>query len=499
MPRCLRRAHARARRDGRLVLPTTRAAWAAAYERRPAQREHRAAGYLGEVLNDAAAADSGALRAARLGRPAKRLRNASYVQANAAISNVAERDRDEVDNEVMAEASIDGIAFFDGGASTGGAFRLNEAAPKSAVERVDRWSVEVHAGSEMVVARGDGGTSYEEALDDALAAANQGLDLLCLRGEAAMAIGHAQTEHIIWWREGSQSVIRLLSTPTVTVHMGKVTVTGGTPVVPPVPQWQESARYFRLSQLSDDLFDSFRNVYLALESILDSIAPQRTSPFEGEGAWFRRALAQAGTIVDLGGHVAKGTADPIQALYDELYVSTRNLVFHAKSTRAYLLPHSSPERQAVEDTTRRAAYLYLALAEKVIHLRPPSSGIFAAFWRMQIDALVPRFGIVVTNDQATVSADDVLVNPSGGDVVELAVRRAEEYDRPFEHAFLGVGDGEAVASLEHVTRVCSTVEGEPNTAGIPEGAFRIADVDRFEALVILRARNANEPKRDFAS
>lgn len=199
----------------------------------------------------------------------------------------------------MAEASIDGISLFDDGASAGGAFRLNRAAPKSAVERVDRWSVEVHAGSEIVVARDQAGTSYQEALDDALAAANRGLDLLCLRGEATMAIGHAQTEHIIWWREGSQSVIRLLSTPTVMVHVDQITVTGGMPVVAPAPQWQESARYFRLSQLSDDLFDSFRNVYLALESILDAIAPQRTSPFKGEGTWFRRALAEAGTIVDL--------------------------------------------------------------------------------------------------------------------------------------------------------------------------------------------------------
>jgi hypothetical protein len=37
---------------------------------------------------------------------------------------------------------------------------------------------------------------------------------------------------------------------------------------PASPKWQESARYFRLSQLTDDLFDSFRNVCLALESIL---------------------------------------------------------------------------------------------------------------------------------------------------------------------------------------------------------------------------------------
>jgi hypothetical protein len=168
----------------------------------------------------------------------------------------------------MAEASIDGMAFFEG-ASAGGAFRLPEVAAEDATEIIDDWTIEVRAGSEIVVARGDGGATYEEARDDALAAANKGLDFLCLRGATPMAIRHAGTEHIVWWSEDSQSVIRLLSIPTVTLHVGKVSVTGGTPVVPPPPEWQESARYFRLSQLTDDLFDSFRNVYLALESILD--------------------------------------------------------------------------------------------------------------------------------------------------------------------------------------------------------------------------------------
>lgn len=344
------------------------------------------------------------------------------------------------------------------------------------------------------------GATYEEARDNALAAANKGLDFLCLRGAGPLAIRHAGTEHIVWWSEDSQSVIRLLSIPTVTLHVGKVTVTGGTPVVPPPPEWQESARYFRLSQLTDDLFDSFRNVYLALESILDHVAPQRTTrPYEREGEWFRRALTEAGKIVNLAAHAPKGAPDPVEALYNELYLSTRNLVFHAKSTRAYLLPQSSPERRAVEDTTRRAAYFYLALAEQVIHLRPPGSGWFAGFWRMQIEGLAPRLGIVVTNDPAPFSADETAINPSGGELVELSVSRASEHDRPFEHAFPGVGQGPDVAKLGQVTRVCSTVDGEPNTAGIPEGAFLVSDVDRFEALVVLRARNANEPKRDFAS
>jgi hypothetical protein len=398
----------------------------------------------------------------------------------------------------MAEASIDGMAFFES-ASTGGAFRLSEAAAKSATEIIGNWKIEVRAGSEIVVARGDGGSTYEEARDDALAAANKGLDFLCLRG-APMAIRHAGTEHIAWWSEDSESVIRLLSVPTQTLHVGEVTVTGGTPIVPLSPEWHESARYFRLSQLTDDLFDSFRNVYLALESILDHIAPQRTTPpLEREGVWFRRALTEAGRLVNLAGHAPRSAADPVEALYDELYLSTRNLVFHAKATRAYLLPHSSPERRAVEETARRAAYLYIALAEKVIHLRPPGSGWFAAGWRMLVDGFASRLGIVVTNDPAPFSADDTAINPSGGDVVELSVSRTSEYDRPFEHAFLGVGEGAEIARLGQVTRVCSTIDGEPHTAGIPEGAFQISNVDRFEALVVLRARNARELKRDFAS
>jgi hypothetical protein len=164
-----------------------------------------------------------------------------------------------------------------------------------------------------------------------------------------------------------------------------------------------------------------------------------------------------------------------------------------------LLPHSSPERQAVEATTRRAAYFYIALAEKIIHLRPPGNFVFAAFWRMQIEGLAPRLGIVVTNDHAPFSADDTAINPEGGELVELSVSRASEYDRPFEHAFLGVGQGSDIATLGEVTRICSTVDGEPLSAAIPEGAFLVGDVDRFEALVILRARNTNEPNRDFAS
>ena len=37
------------------------------------------------------------------------------------------------------------------------------------------------------------------------------------------------------------------------------------------PPWHSSMRYFRMAEVTDDLFDSFRNTYLALESLLSEI------------------------------------------------------------------------------------------------------------------------------------------------------------------------------------------------------------------------------------
>ncbi len=83
-------------------------------------------------------------------------------------------------------------------------------------------------------------------------------------------------------------------------------------LVPPVPTpplaWHESLRYFRLSQTTDDLFDAYRNAYLALESILSSIAPQRTDAAgkvnEGESGYLKLAESHLGVRRSGGGMFA---------------------------------------------------------------------------------------------------------------------------------------------------------------------------------------------------
>ena len=99
---------------------------------------------------------------------------------------------------------------------------------------------------------------------------------------------------------------------------------GGGPTAYPLA-WHESMRYFRISQITTDMFDAFRNLYLALESLLSHIAPVRLRPNgrpdEGEGQWAKRALQAASVLLQ--GHnsamtfgrylPAPGSADEVAA------------------------------------------------------------------------------------------------------------------------------------------------------------------------------------------
>jgi hypothetical protein len=395
------------------------------------------------------------------------------------------------------------MAFFAAGATCGATFALDGKSVIDAVEKVDGWEVELRVGSETVLARGSGARSYDEAVDAALGTANKGLDLLSAHGRADHWIREASDQHIGWWHEGRRSVIRVISAPTRRVTVGAVTLTGGTTVPTPAPQWHESLRYFRLSQITDDLFDAYRNQYLALESILDHIAPQLKrpsgAPAEGEGDWFKRALGVAGTTVDLASFVPAGTADPVQTLWNDLYRDRRSALFHAKGSRAYLLPHNSEERLAVMESLRRVTSLYLALIQALLHIRRLGGGIFAGFWKMQIDAIAGRLQVAVTDDLSEFDPDDTVPNPSGGPTVSMKVAPAGEFDRPFERHFLGKLDGRKLRALTQVGRVVSLVDGEPYTGWVPDGDLRVEHVDRFELLLRLRAENVRQPKRRYAS
>ena len=219
-------------------------------------------------------------------------------------------------------AQLDGRLLFQPGGplTSGGIFLLNGKSPESA-EKVlaGRWTVEVRAGSRYVLARRDMPLAgYEDARNEAFRAAQQGLDFLAIFRVADLSIKDARDEHLAWWADPAGIVLRHTFTLPFSVTISSRARDRGADGAAQIRLqasrgvWHESLRYFRLAQVTDDLFDAFRNLYLALESILAQIAPQKRNPPEPEGVWLRRALGEVKNRIDLTPFVPRGTPDPSQ-------------------------------------------------------------------------------------------------------------------------------------------------------------------------------------------
>ena len=246
------------------------------------------------------------------------------------------------------------------------------------------------------------------------------------RAAQALTIEGAETVHLVWWTETRGIVLRdvaisdlgfrFSATAEVRDAAGNLVTQ---PAPPPVP-CHESFRYFRISQTTGDLFDAYRNLYLAVESLLSTVVPMRLNasggPAEGEGRWLHRALTEVHPpTVDLANYVVAGAADPVDAVFDDLYAGTRTQLFHSKAGRPILLPHTLSGRDDVLASLERLGRLYVDLARSALSLQR-RGGVrpTRASPRRRLSA-----ELVLSDDPAPAEKTDTVINPSGGAVMAL--------------------------------------------------------------------------------
>ena len=240
--------------------------------------------------------------------------------------------------------------------------------------------------------------------------ANQALDLMAIRSIGSYALAD-QALPFICWSGVSEITIRIVTQAQATFSM-----TVGGPPNPPSAVWHESMRYFRMSQTTTDLFDAFRNLYLALESILSTIAPvllrANGRPAESESVWTKRALGEAARILQA--HNSSMTfdryldspsaGDAIDEVFSDLYQATRTAIFHAKNGRVFALPQNQRDRQQVACALARYVLRYTDLAEPVLGVRFLRSGIAAEGFAAIADGLLPQSNFGAVNGQTPISA-----------------------------------------------------------------------------------------------
>jgi len=273
----------------------------------------------------------------------------------------------------------------------------------------------------------------------------------------------------------------------------------------PDPEWHEAFRYFRLAQTTDDLFDAFRNLYLALEALLSTLAPQRLrpdgTPSEPEGQWFHRALEAASRLLDMHRYADKDQSEAtVDELFEEIYRRTRTAVFHAKVGRPVLVPLDLPSRPAVLNTLQRLAQLVVDLSEEVTGLRFASSFWTAIAFKTGAEAIL-RDPTVYLLDCEDHDMDAQSVRDLNGRSVGAPGRPAAEYSEPFRSVIVGEF---AAADIDRdlpfvASAVLANAEDQPMVGSTLEGRLRVEGINSVQVAVGVRGINTRMLKTAYAT
>lgn len=258
----------------------------------------------------------------------------------------------------------------------------------------DGWTATVLEGMKAVIVRGPAVlTSCDQTHSAALRAANNALDYMCVRGLCDSAIRDDFDDCLVWWPDPAGGVtlrLRMVHTRAKAISVtlavtdadGKVVLQ---PPTPPITAAQHDAfRFIRMSRTSEYLFDSYRNMFLALERLLSDIRPRAMhpngKPAESEKDWFTAALKQADALVPVAKLAPPGEKKAIDWVYTNMYCVERSGLMHAKPGR-YHLPQNDAGRADLRKSLNTLSEYVSELVSVHRGIQRGHSGIYASGWQ----------------------------------------------------------------------------------------------------------------------
>jgi len=267
-------------------------------------------------------------------------------------------------------------------AKSGGAFQVTdppndqswvgEWEDRSEIELTDGWQVSLRKDTNCIVVQSKENYASDEIFDKALDAATRGLDVYSLLTDYHEQTVDAHNDYIVWFTDsGEQRRIREVGTHTLKSRgRARAQVNGEYPE-PTIPEWHESFRFYRLSMITEDLFDAYRNQFLAVEHVLSHIRPPK--PDEGENEWMFRAFEEAHELYDLSSY-APDESNPIESIHGFQYEHVRCGMFHSKSTSRRLQPRDQGDYQTVRDALTDLTKIYSKIVRDRYGISPNSPG-----------------------------------------------------------------------------------------------------------------------------
>ena len=346
-----------------------------------------------------------------------------------------------------------------------------------------------------------GANSHIESVNIGSSLIQEGLDILSMTGSADVATRNTNEEYVAWWNIDHENTITYVSTSTydATVFPPQLIfhdVNGN--VVPPniiVPQHHLGFRFYRLAQVSDDLFDAYRNMYLAFEALLSSKYPKGR---EMEINWLRSSLTDASTDLNLLNMVSAGTQLPIDLIINIVYKNARLPLFHAKDGRAYFAPASNAnDRGDVADALRLLTQIVIKMANVWFNTRRIAGGLYLKTFEGQLKTFYSNSEFVFS-DNPHYSLQDELNSESIRQGYRFSAQFYEEFEGKTRCHVYGCLDVPSLQERQKLYALYVINKESPLILCSPDAILDLTGFNRFEAFIFLRLNNASQPKYWYA-
>lgn len=400
---------------------------------------------------------------------------------------------------------IAGKEKFNGVYKCGISFELSNESPISLTYKATQqdWQVEFVKGQSYIVARTTRNLAYEDVQSHGFTAIQEALDILSVKGYCSTSLDDPTRTHTCVYMEGENTILlhySLIDLPmNVSLEITKLDSSGNKiePQQPSEPIWNESFRYYRLSQCSSDLFEAYRSLFLSFEALLNSICKKKSK--EREGDWLKRALTTVNSKTSLESSTPTGKEDPISYIFTSQYKNVRCKLQHAKFPNAQL-PHSQLSLQEVQQAYVELVRLWRQIAGAYFNI-PTGGGVitYIGFSKMMGDMFNAALDFYITSDNTSPNEFDVQVSPQN-----LPCHKIQEtkYIGQIKPGVVRIHGYES--SIENriqyrtpIHRIGTVVDAGLFSLSYIQPGLIISGVDKSEYINDIRLINSAQPKIEF--
>ena len=259
-------------------------------------------------------------------------------------------------------------------------------------------------------------------------------------------------------------------------------------------EWRLAFRYYRLSQLSSDIYEAYRNLFLAFEYTLNQICPKNSS--ENETKWFKRALNFVNDRVNISTLVPDETNDPVAFIVGKQYEYIRCSLFHSKSK--IIVPHGKRDPTEITEEYERLLQLWKEIIKEHFGINNHGSIITYAGQKTILNGLFCKgFDIQYTDDSTPVNPCDRFVSPANHAVYSFSELNYDNTSRQDQVTLNGKILTEDLDNFKAIYRIAIKIKNELLSIDYIKDGLSTDGIDVFETYQSFRIVNKNLPKTDF--